>query len=77
MVNNMGFLLPPKEKVIARKFCEMIHEVSLVHDEKIVQLSVQKYLEQLYGEGKDAQVKAIEKQMKHCNPNLSKKLFFK
>ncbi len=73
----MALLLPAKEEVIARKFCEMIHEVSLTKDEKIVQMSVQSYLNKLCDEGKTEQVKAIEEQMKHCNLNLSKKLFFK
>lgn len=73
---KMALLLPPKEEVIARKFCEMIHQVSITKDEKIVQMSVQSYLNKLLAEGKKIQVKAIEEQMKECNPRLSKKLFF-
>lgn len=76
-MNNMTLLLPPKEEVLARKFCEMIHYVSLTKNEKIVRLSVERYLGKLQNEGKITQVKAIEEQMKQCNPRLADKLSFK
>ena len=73
----MSLLLPPKEDVLARRFCEMIHHVSLVKDERIVLLSVKGYLDRLCSEGKVTQATAIENQLKECNPRLADKLFFK
>ena len=49
----MSLLLPPKEKVLARRFCEMIHRVGLVKDERIVHLSVERYLDKLCNDGKN------------------------
>ena len=70
-------LLPPKEKVLARRFCEMIHRVSLVKDERIVLLSVKGYLDKLCSDGMVVQARAIENQLKRCNPRLAGKLYFK
>ena len=70
----MLLLLPPKEDVLARRFCEMIHRVGLVKDERIVVLSVKEYLDKLCSDGKITQVTAIENQLKRCNPRLANKL---
>ena len=73
----MLLLLPPKEDVLARRFCEMIHHVSLVKDERIVLLSVKEYLDKLCSDGMVAQATAIKNELKRCNPRLAGKLYFK
>ena len=73
----MSLLLPPKEDVLARRFCEMIRRVGLVKDERIILLSVKGYLDKLCNEGKITQVTAIKTQLKRCNPRLADKLSFK
>ena len=70
-------LLPPKEKVLARRFCEMIHRVGLVKDERIVVLSVKGYLDKLCSDGMVAQATAIKNELKLHNPRLADKLSFK
>ena len=73
----MSLLLPPKEDILTRRFCEMIRRVGLVKDERIVHLSVKRYLDKLCNDGKITQVTAIERQLKRCNPRLADKLSFK
>ena len=70
----MLLLLPPKEDVLARRFCEMIHRVGLVKDERIVVLSVKKYLDRLCSEGKITQARVIKNELKLHNPRLAGKL---
>ena len=72
-MSNMTLLLPPHEKVLARKFCEMVHEARLNHSESIVMSAVKGYIQDLSVRGKVEQVTAIKQQMKLCNQSLLKK----
>ena len=69
------WLLPPKEKVLAREFCKMIQYIGLVKSERIIYLSVKSYLDKLSRDGKTLQINTIKNEMKLFNPILSEKLF--
>lgn len=75
-MSEMSLLLSPHEKVLARKFCEMVHEARLKFDEEVVMNSVREYLNELKNEGKDSQIDEIKKQMSSCNKAFSQKLGF-
>lgn len=72
----MSLLLSSHDVVLARKFCEMVHDARRNNKEEIVIEAVEKFLEELKEEGKESRVLAIQKQMKTCNKELSTKLSF-
>ena len=72
----MSLLLSPHDVVLARKFCEMVHDARRNNKEEIVLEVVEKFLEELRDEGKESRILAIQKQMKTCNKELSVKLGF-
>ena len=73
IISNMPLLLPPHEKVLARKFCDMVHEARLNHDEKVVIQAVKKYIDELSERNKQSLIDAIKEQMKTCNKSMLEK----